>query len=89
MAGSIQPACEKPSTRGKAVHRRRIFSCTSTEEDIIACVAPGHPLAPRSAVRLEELFDQEPVRFKIGCFHREFIERVGRETGRAPPSRPT
>jgi DNA-binding transcriptional LysR family regulator len=53
-------------------------------EEMVACAAPDHPFASRGSISTEDLFDQDLVLFKTGYFHREFIDRIGQESGREP-----
>ena len=53
------------------------------KEEMVACVAPGHPFAGASGISHEEFLRQELVLFKEDYFHREFINRISHRLGQS------
>ncbi|MEH6628614.1 MAG: LysR family transcriptional regulator [Motiliproteus sp.] len=50
-------------------------------EEMVVCVPKSHSFANCSSVTYRQFFAEQLVLFKEGYFHREFINRVSRESG--------
>ena len=46
---------------------------------MVAVVGPEHSLAKRKSISFEEFFEHELAMFKLGYFHRDFVEKKARE----------
>lgn len=54
------------------------------EEDVLLAVPPGHPLAGRERVRLEDVVDEPFVTTRAGHWQRELLDRLFAAAGRTP-----
>lgn len=53
-------------------------------EQMVVCVPPDHRFARCDSVTFNEFFSEQLVLFKESYFHREFINRLSRESGLQP-----
>ncbi|MFM2484586.1 LysR family transcriptional regulator [Celerinatantimonas yamalensis] len=54
------------------------------KEEMVCCMAQGHPLTHNAAISAEQFLNYQQIGFHSGYFHQRFIEHMGQHTLRAP-----